>query len=143
MGWDRGDYDVRARKRVLELLRDRFFYAGRGFRGGRDIRPRPPVSWTKSIPALVEYWYEVGIPNRKIDAWEAEIEAGIDVPAIANWYLMQGGKDRLRAERLIGFEEVLTLSSLSSSSDVTYVEQIGTLVERGLGHGRSVKLIGR
>lgn len=141
VGWDRGDYDVRSRRDVLKWLRNNFFYAGRAYRGGRSTAAKPPVSWTKSIDALIGYWHEVGIPAREIPAWEAEIDAGIDVPAVARWYLTAGGTDVRRAERFMKFEEVITLEPLSALRDVTWVEPVGVLVERGMGRRRTVELV--
>ncbi len=152
--WDRGDYDIRGNQTDLAFLLDEFPYEGPAYRGERKglvapsppVSPKPPVSWSKTLEGLIDFWSLAGIPSRpyirllfpdnvgysrtiqEIPAYEA-IVYGVDVEGLARWYLSQPDRDTtidFRAERLISFKEVVTL-------EVPEMELIGKLVEEPAG----------
>ena len=123
IGWDMGTYDT-TNTEVLNMLLNKFPYEGKAYRGTLSNTIKPPLSWTVDKTSLIDYWNHVGIPDRKITAWEANVK-GIDLSKVS-LYLLQNKKlsnnVKMRAKRLSGFHEIITLY-------VPKMIKIGTLSE--------------
>lgn len=120
-GWDMGNYAVKKNWNFLEELLKTFPYQGVGFRATPNVKTKPPLSFTKDLTSLKEFWQEVGIPKKKIEVYRTSVNA-IDLSDVAR-YALNHKPTYFRAKRLLGFNEIITL-------DIPPLEHIGWLIQK-------------
>jgi len=124
--WDYGGYKTGDNKHVLEALLQKFPYQGTAYRGTGDLKTKPPLSWAKTLKAVVSFWQVCGVGRQPMAIYKSATH-GIDLTAVCKWYLSQPDRDTkidFRAKRLASFREVLTLDKPTQMTLVGHVNQV-------------------